>query len=95
MRVPILLLLWVAALSVHTLVPAQENPVRHLDRITVAKAVRVCIWPDYYSITYRDPRTQVLSGIDIDMARELGKEGIFGNPFMENIQSIALLRGLQ
>jgi ABC-type amino acid transport substrate-binding protein len=39
-----------------------------------AKVVRVCIWPDYYGITYRNPKTQQLSGIDIDMAKELGKD---------------------
>lgn len=36
--------------------------------------LRVCIWPDYYGITYRNPKTQQLSGIDIDMAHELGKD---------------------
>lgn len=36
--------------------------------------VRVCIWPDYFGITYRNPRTQQLTGIDIDMAVELGKD---------------------
>jgi ABC-type amino acid transport substrate-binding protein len=46
----------------------------HLDRVQRAKVVRVCIWPDYYGIAYRNPKTQQLSGIDIDMARELGKE---------------------
>jgi ABC-type amino acid transport substrate-binding protein len=38
------------------------------------KTVRVCIWPDYYGISYRNPKTQVLSGIDIDMAKALGKD---------------------
>ena len=33
-----------------------------------------CIWPDYFGITYRNPRTQQLTGIDIDMAIELGKD---------------------
>jgi ABC-type amino acid transport substrate-binding protein len=45
-----------------------------LNQIKTIKIVRVCIWPDYYSITYRNPKTQELTGIDIDMARELGKE---------------------
>lgn len=36
--------------------------------IVSAGVLRVCIWPDYYSITYRDPYTGQLSGIDIDMA---------------------------
>ena len=34
----------------------------------------MCIWPDYYGISYRDPRTQALSGIDIDLAQALGHE---------------------
>ncbi len=46
----------------------------HLARIEAADAMRVCIWPDYYGITYRDPRTQALSGVDIDLARELAQE---------------------
>lgn len=45
-----------------------------LDRVLGAKKLRVCIWPDYYGISYRDPRTQQLSGIDIDLARELAKD---------------------
>ncbi len=38
------------------------------------RTVRVCIWPDYYGITYRDPRNQQLGGIDIDLSTELGKD---------------------
>jgi len=53
---------------------AQELAANHLDRIKVNKVLRVCIWPDYFSITYRNPKTQVLSGVDIDMANELGKD---------------------
>jgi len=46
----------------------------HLSRVQAARVVRVCIWPDYYNITYRNPKTQQLSGIDIELARELGKD---------------------
>ncbi len=53
---------------------AQDKSVSHLFHIQATKAVRVCIWPDYYSITYRNPKTQALSGIDIDLANELGKD---------------------
>lgn len=53
---------------------AANTSVSHLDRIREAKVVRVCIWPDYYGITYRNPKTQFLSGIDIDMAGELAKD---------------------
>ena len=45
-----------------------------LDRVLADKKVRVCIWPDYYGISYRNPKTQELSGIDIDMAAALGKD---------------------
>ncbi len=45
-----------------------------LDRVNSDRVVFVCIWPDYYGITFRNPKTQRLSGIDIDMAIELGKD---------------------
>jgi ABC-type amino acid transport substrate-binding protein len=53
---------------------AQNTHINHLSRITSSKTVRVCIWPDYFSISYRNPKTQQLSGIDVDMANELGKD---------------------
>lgn len=43
----------------------------HLERILAANELRVCIWTDYYGISYRNPRTLELSGIDIDLANEL------------------------
>ena len=43
-----------ASLSTATL----AGPV--LDRIQSAGTVKVCIWPDYYGITFRNPRTQQL-----------------------------------
>lgn len=52
---------------------AQQGP-SILDRVQSAKLVRVCIWPDYFGISYRDPKTRQLSGIDIDMARLLGRD---------------------
>ncbi len=57
------------------LVLAQSAPTpSHLNRVQAANQVRVCIWPDYYGISYRNPKTQQLSGIDVDMAQELGKD---------------------
>jgi len=44
------------------------------DRVKLSRSVRVCIWPDYYGITYRNPRTQELVGIDIDLAQELATD---------------------
>lgn len=45
-----------------------------LERVRAAGKLQVCIWPDYYGITYRNPRTQQLGGIDIDLSAELARE---------------------
>jgi cyclohexadienyl dehydratase len=46
----------------------------HLDQIQERKQLRVCIWPDYYGITLRNPKTQKLEGVDADMAIEFAKD---------------------
>jgi ABC-type amino acid transport substrate-binding protein len=41
------------------------------DRLAAMRAagsLRVCIWPDYYSISFRNPRNGMLEGIDIELA---------------------------
>lgn len=45
-----------------------------LDRVLQEKSIKVCIWPEYYGISYLDARTQKLVGIDSDLALELGKD---------------------
>lgn len=52
--------------------PAQANP--SSVRVKAEQTLRVCIWPDYYGITFRNPRTQQLGGIDIDLSAELAKD---------------------
>lgn len=54
-------------------VQAQATPSR-LESILSTQKVRVCIWPEYYGITFRNPKTQLLEGVDADMALELGKD---------------------
>lgn len=61
------------ALALIAAAPLHAAPNR-LQQVLDAKELRVCIWPDYYGITYRNPKTRQLSGIDIDIAAELGKE---------------------
>ena len=61
-----------AALLACTGVAAHAGPV--LDRVRSTSALRVCIWPDYYGISFRNPRTQQLSGLDVDMAGELAHD---------------------
>lgn len=42
-----------------------------LDNIIKNNKIKVCIWPEYYGISYLDSRTQKLIGIDSDLAKEL------------------------
>ena len=63
-----------AGLNLWLIPVAHSDQDNRLARVLAAKTVRVCIWPDYYGITYRNPKTQQLSGIDIDMSRELGND---------------------
>lgn len=50
------------------------EPASRLDRIVGEGLLRVCIWPDYYGISYRNPRTRELVGIDVDLAHELAQD---------------------
>ncbi|MEH6446975.1 MAG: ABC transporter substrate-binding protein [Oceanospirillaceae bacterium] len=44
-----------------------------IEKVMQREALNVCIWPGYYAISYRPPRTSVLNGIDVDMARLFAK----------------------
>ncbi len=44
------------------------------ERVRTAKLLRACIWPDYYGITFRNPRNQQLDGIDIDLSGEFARD---------------------
>ena len=52
---------------------AQQRESR-LTRITKAGVLRVCTWPLYYSISFRNPATGQLEGIDADLMKELAKD---------------------
>ncbi len=45
-----------------------------LDRVRNGGPLRVCMWPDYYAISYRNPRTGELQGVDIDLAHALAHD---------------------
>ena len=45
-----------------------------LDRVQASGTVRVCIWPDYYGVSLRNPKTQQLVGLDIDLSDEFAKD---------------------
>ena len=40
------------------------SSIGHLERIQRSGTLRVCIWPDYYGISFRNPKNGELSGID-------------------------------
>lgn len=44
-----------------------------LEAIRARDRLRVCIWPDYFAISYRNPRNGELEGIDIDLAQDLAR----------------------
>lgn len=61
-------------LLIGALVPSISAASEVADRVASSKIVKVCIWPDYYGITLRNPRTQQLTGIDIDLSAEFAKD---------------------
>jgi len=77
---------WIAAALILALWPsdpAAAEPGR-LERIRKAGELRVCIWPDYYSVSYRNTRTGQLEGIDIDMAGNLARDLGVGVRFIDS-----------
>ena len=51
-----------------------QQTVSRGEKVQSAGELRVCIWPEYYSISYRNPRTGALEGIDIMMARHFAAD---------------------
>lgn len=45
-----------------------------LDEVRAGGVLRVCMWPDYFGISYRNPRTGGLQGVDIELSKALAKD---------------------
>lgn len=45
-----------------------------LDDVRRAGTLKVCIWPDYFAISYRNPRTGLLQGIDIELSKAFAQD---------------------
>ncbi len=72
MRLTTLLLTLPVLLGLMGTCVAESLPVGdRLARIEASRTLRVCIWPDYYGISFRNPKTNEFSGIDVDMATAL------------------------
>jgi ABC-type amino acid transport substrate-binding protein len=59
-----------AGLQAQPAAPSAER----LERIRASGTLRVCIWPDYYGITFRNPKSGELSGLDEVLSRELARD---------------------
>lgn len=56
-------------------VPAEAGAkVSRLERVYAEKSLRICIEPAYFGISYRDPKTGRVVGLDADLARELARD---------------------
>jgi len=62
------------AASVALVVASSSHAGAVLDRVKASGSLRVCIWPDYYGITYRSPRNQQLTGLDIELSAEFTRK---------------------
>lgn len=60
------------------------TPPGRLERILETGELRVCIWPDYYGVSYRNPKTRTLTGIDVEMAGALAADLGVGLRFVES-----------
>lgn len=52
---------------------ASAAPPGTLSAVQARGELRVCIWPDYFAISYRSPRNGQLEGMDIDLARDFAR----------------------
>lgn len=64
----------VSLLCTSTVLNAQTNTPDRLSTIKQSNTLRVCIWPDYFSISARHPKTGLLEGIDIDLAHAFAQD---------------------
>ncbi len=76
--------LFVASLFLLLSSSALAQPASQLERILADKTLRVCIWPDYFGISYRDPKSRQLTGIDIDLAKGLARDLGVGLEFVDS-----------
>jgi ABC-type amino acid transport substrate-binding protein len=72
--IALLLLLLAATPPVPAAGPVARPTPGRLERIRAAGQVRVCIWPDYFSITFRNPKSGELSGIDVTLSQGLARD---------------------
>lgn len=65
---------WAVSLSMLACVAAGARAGEVQARVLARGEVQVCIWPAYQRISFRDPRSGQLSGLDIDLATALASD---------------------
>jgi len=45
-----------------------------LNEVRASGVLKVCMWPQYFGISYQNPRTGTLQGIDIDLSQALASD---------------------
>lgn len=66
-------LIFISAIALLTQIGyAEQSPT--LATIHKRNAVNVCIWPEYFSITYHNDRSKRLEGIDIDLSKSFASD---------------------
>lgn len=68
-----LVLRYLAAAACSTAI-ASTGASEVFDRVHAAGELAVCIWPDYYGVSLRHPRTGKLQGIDIDLSAAFAQD---------------------
>jgi ABC-type amino acid transport substrate-binding protein len=66
--------LLVAAVTMGTSPSQAQQTESRLYNITKSGKLKVCQYPLYYSISFRNPKTGEIEGIDSDLSKELAKE---------------------
>src|SRR5262249_53641760 len=62
-------------MAIAPVLPARSQQAQsRLFEVTKNKRLRICVYPLYYAISFRDPKTNDLKGTDVDLAKELSSE---------------------
>lgn len=69
-----LFVIWCLCLFGNSGVQAQVVATDTLAEILRTGVLKACIWPDYFGISYHNPRSGKFQGVDIELSRALAKD---------------------
>ncbi len=69
-----LFVIWCLCLFGNRAVQAQVVATDTLAEILKTGVLKACIWPDYFGISYHNPRSGKFQGVDIELSRALAKD---------------------